>query len=527
MRLSKPGFRARWRNETGVFRMKNLADSVRRPGVIARSWARMLLGLVLLGGVRAADYFVSPAGSDAASGRSPGTAWRSVERVNRQFVDPGVEPGDRFLFHGGASFPGNLIVDRHAGGEADRPITFSSFGRGRAILLAGMGTGILVRDTPWISLSNLVLRAGRMNNGDGIRFDRARPATARIPGVRIQGCSLQGFAWHGIMVDAAQREHGFENVRIADCDASRNRHAGIMVYGGNPTGRSHHPHSDVEIRDCRAFGNPGDPAERGHHSGSGILMDGVDRGGIRGCVAWGNGEECRSERGGPVGIWAHASRRIVIEGCEAYDNRTAWRDGGGFDLDGGCEDAELRGNFAHDNAGPGFMVYTYAGAPYTDRNCRVTGNISWRDGRRGSGYAGLQVGAEEGCQIVGLEVTGNHVFAPEGALSAVRILGHRIQARIASNTVVASPHCVLISLGGFDHQLEFFENRYWRGDGRSVFLIDSQWPVASLDGWRPPSGDERRFRARDEAFGDPGFQPRLSRERFRDAARPRWPVLGR
>lgn len=442
-------------------------------------------------------------------------------------MDSGTQAGDRFLFRGGANFAGNLVVERLAGGEADQPVTFSSFGRGRATLAAGGGTGILVRDTPWITVSNLCIEAGRTNDGDGIRFDRSRTTTARMVGVRILGCSTRGFAWHGIMVDAAQREHGFKDVLIADCEASRNRHAGIMVYGGNPTGRSHHPHHDVEIRNCHAFENPGAPWEPGHHSGSGILVDGVDGGVIRACVAWGNGEECRSERGGPVGIWAHASRRVLIEGCESFGNRTAWRDGGGFDLDGGCEDSEMRGNFSHDNAGPGFLVYSYAGAPYADRNCRVTGNISWRDGRRGSGYAGLQLGAEDGCRIVGLEVTGNYIFAPEGAVAAVRIHGHRIEARIASNTVVASPHCVLLSLGGFDHQVELFRNRYWRADGRPVFLMDSAWPVTSLDAWRSPTGEERRFRAQDEEFLDPKLHPRLPAQRWRANSPPRWPLLRR
>lgn len=480
--------------------------------------------VALLSSVRAADYFVSPSGNDDDTGRTPGTAWRSVERVNRHLANLGAQHGDRFLFRAGASFSGNLLVDRLAGGNVDHPVTFSSYGHGRATLAAGGGSGILVRDTPWITLSNLVLQAGRTNDGDGIRFDRVRTTTERVVGIRILGCSARGFAWHGIMIDAAQREHGFENVLIADCETSHNRHAGIMVYGGNPTGRSHHPHHDVEIRNCRSSENSGDPSEPSHHSGSGILIDGVDGGGIRGCIAWGNGTECRSERGGPMGIWAHASHRILIEGCESFGNRTAWRDGGGFDLDGGCEDSEMRGNFSHDNDGPGFLVYTYSGAPYADRNCRVTGNISWGDGRRGSGYAGLQLGAEDGCRISGLTVIGNYIFAPKGAVAAVRIEGHHIEAQIASNTVVDSPHCVLVSLGGFDHQVEFFRNRYWRPGGRSVFLINSKWPVASLDAWRSPTGEERRFRAHDEEFVDPGFKPQLPTRRFSTTSLPRWSV---
>ena len=69
--------------------------------------------------VVASDYYVSSGGSDANSGTSLGDAFASISRVNT--LD--LEPGDRVLFEGGASFSGTLEVsdqDRGAaGGQED------------------------------------------------------------------------------------------------------------------------------------------------------------------------------------------------------------------------------------------------------------------------------------------------------------------------------------------------------------------------------------------------------------------------
>ncbi len=473
----------------------------------------------------AAVYFVSPQGNDNRSGESPAEAWKTVDRVNRHIQERGLRPGDAIRFRGGGRFPGHLVIDGSPGGTESGPILVSSYDSGRATLLPAGQTGILIRETPWVTVSNLNLEAGQGNDGDGIRCDRVRQGPTRIPGLTIRDCTITGFAWHGIMVDALQHTNGFERIRIEDCVTSRNRHAGIMIYGGNPTGRTGYPHSDLAVRRCLAADNPGDPDLLQHHSGSGIFVDGVDSGEVTDCVSAGNGAECRSERGGPVGIWAHASRRIVITRCESFGNQSLLRDGGGFDLDGGCEDSILRGNFSHDNHGPGFLVYTYHGAPYADRGCRILENISIHDGARGSGYAGVEVGAEDGCRISELEVARNTVIAPSGSVGAVRISGHNIQAVIRDNLVLAPEHGVLVTLSGFQHKLSFEGNRYWRTDGIPVFLVDAQWPVPSLELWRNSTGPETRFTARNEVFVNPKLKGNTGwSTRYRERT-PRWPDL--
>ena len=486
-------------------------------------WVLGLVGAWLC--VDAADFYVSPSGKDSNSGTSPKAPWRTLQRVNRHVADHRLSPGDGLFFEGGAIFDGGLRVEHAGGGTPQSPVRITSYGRGQATLRPGLESGLLIRETAWITVSRLNFTGASGNLGDGIRCDRDQEAPERVAGLVIQDCSVTGFGWHGIMVDASQRSMGFEDVTIERCLTSSNRYAGIMVYGGNPAGRRSRPHAGVRIEDCVAVGNPGDPDERKHHSGSGIFIDGVDTAVIRGCVAAGNGAACRNERGGPVGIWAHACRRVTIEGCESYGNQSCLRDGGGFDLDGGCEESSMVRNFSHHNHGPGFLVYTYSGAAYADRDCQVRENISWNDGAKSSGYAGIQLGAEDGGELTGLVVERNTVIAPVESVAALRVMGRSIQACIRGNLIVVPAHGTLVSISGLEHRVRFEENRYWRADGKPVFLVDLQWTLPALDAWHNDTGPDHRFVAVGEVFADPGLRLPKTPEFKSLRRRPSWPRL--
>ena len=80
-------------------------------------------------GVFAATWHVdSERGDDAATGTSPETAWRTLERVNRAKI----APGDKVLFRRGGLWRGSL---QPASGEAGRPVTYSWYGEGRKPIL--------------------------------------------------------------------------------------------------------------------------------------------------------------------------------------------------------------------------------------------------------------------------------------------------------------------------------------------------------------------------------------------------------
>lgn len=78
--------------------------------VPARAWAE--------------SYHVDPNGNDTAAGTAPGSAWKSVAKIN---ATP-LKPGDSVLFKRGGIWREALLVP--ASGMAQAPITFAAYGDG-------------------------------------------------------------------------------------------------------------------------------------------------------------------------------------------------------------------------------------------------------------------------------------------------------------------------------------------------------------------------------------------------------------
>lgn len=72
-------------------------------------------------------YYVSALGSDEADGRSPGTAWKTIKKVNET-----IEGGDEVRFRGGDTFYGRLLPK--SGVSPDRPTVYTSYGEGKPTL---------------------------------------------------------------------------------------------------------------------------------------------------------------------------------------------------------------------------------------------------------------------------------------------------------------------------------------------------------------------------------------------------------
>src|SRR4051812_5917934 len=99
--------------------------------VLAASFAALAVAAPAFAGTA---YYVSASGSDSAAGDAA-HPWRTVARVN----GAALAAGDTVLFEGGASFGGTL---QPAGsGAAGAPITFTSYGSGRANILGGISIG--------------------------------------------------------------------------------------------------------------------------------------------------------------------------------------------------------------------------------------------------------------------------------------------------------------------------------------------------------------------------------------------------
>ncbi len=92
------------------------------------------------------------AGQDAANGRRPDTAWRSLERANRA----ALRPGDSLLLLRGCRWPGPLDV--RWSGTRDAPITIGAYGDGPRPIIEDAFQDVLVTGD-WFVIQDIHVRA--------------------------------------------------------------------------------------------------------------------------------------------------------------------------------------------------------------------------------------------------------------------------------------------------------------------------------------------------------------------------------
>jgi hypothetical protein len=428
-----------------------------------------------------------------------------VARASKQ----ALQPGDRLLFRSGETFDGNLVVKTKGASSAVAPITVGTYGMGRAILRAGNGTGILVENSGGVVIRDLIVegRDRRTNRGSGISILNTLPGGKRLEHVRIDNVEARRFGKYGIAVGGWPQDNsqsGFCDVRIAGCRASDNAYVGIHVYGVHDFYAKTYAHHDVAVIDCVAHDNPGDPDYLDNHSGNGILLHDVDGGRIDGCAAFGNGGLCKARGGGPVGIWAWSSRKLIIQNCVSVRNRTGGKyDGGGFDFDGGVTESIMQYNYSGENDGAGYLVFDFGAAPFRLAHNVVRFNISENDGRK-NGYGGITVNSVG--QAVGrLHVLHNIVcVGPSDAKERPAALFiHKSQnCSVHNNLFIATGGCALADIGNDASGLRLQGNHYWSTDG--PFLVrHSGSEYRSLATWRERAGVERLDGKNVGSTGDP------------------------
>lgn len=454
-------------------------------------------------------YYVSPSGDDANDGTSPELAWRSIARANEQRL----EPGERLLFEGGESFEGTLTLDAEDEGTPAAPIVISSYGEGRATLLAGEARGVVIYNTAGVTLSRLdVVGAGRESNAeDGIVAYVDLPGDVKLEHIAIDDVTVTGFGKSGVVVGANEGNSGFRGVRITNTRSHGNAVSGITVYGAwseTPTG---YAMEDVYIGHCVVHDNSG-VAGLSHHTGNGIVIGGVDGGVIERSIAYDNGW-LNSAVGGPVGIWAWDSNDVVIQYNEAYGNGTdSTADGGGFDLDGGTTNSVLQYNYSHDNAGPGFLLAQYGGAPRPFANNVVRYNISQNDVRQNRyGAIHFWTASSEAADnpVRDVEVYGNTIFISAsttgGSPSALAFHSggtRTVDVRIHNNLFVTTDGVPLANIASGQEGLLVQNNAYWSSGG-DFRIVTSGATYTDLSSWRAATGHERRDGVATGVHADP------------------------
>ena len=428
-------------------------------------------------------YHFHPQGDDSAGDGSCERPFATLARIART----PVAPGDEILLAGGEHFAGPLVIAPGQGGSAVAPVVVRSWGEGRAIIEAdGETPGIILTNTEGVELRDLEVRGPGPEHSasEGIRLFCDLPGGLRLRHLRIEHVEVSGFARGGVVVGARHPSgSGFDDLMMNHVDCHDCGDAGIVTWGHVLPGALTTSHRRITLSHCRAWGNHGQPGKTDHHTGSGIVISGVEGALVELCEAYNNGRDNRSDQGGPVGIWCWHARGVVIQRCIAHHNRTASsKDGGGFDIDGGCEDCVLQANYSYANDGAGFMLAQYEGAAAYRRNT-IRFNISQNDGRR-NGYGGIHLrscGSNGGMQQC--RVHHNTVYvAPAGAepASAIHASGAGpIEVLIANNRLLVEGcplvDCALIT------GLVWRDNAAWAGAGGAVRWGEQGY--ASISDW--------------------------------------------
>ena len=406
-------------------------DRAWRP-VFLRLCAALIAALALASPAFATDYYISVNGNDGNNGTTPQTPWRSFARVNALTL----RASDRILLRGGETIDGGLSFNAADAGTAASPIEITSYGNGRSTIRTASGPAIYVLDASGYRISNLnIVSAGSVDSG--IVFYTATSGNVKRPFIRIESVDVAGFGKDGVEIGSWNGATGYRDVRLTGVTAHGNARTGIIFYAQVPN-----VHQDVYVGYSRAYDNPG-IASATSNTGNGIVFGGVNGGLIERSLAWSNGRLSRSS-GGPVGIWAYDSTRIVIQHNESFDNRTGGpADGGGFDFDQNVSDSLMQYNYSHGNDGSGYLIAHSLGGD-AHRGNTIRYNISENDGRK-NGYGAIEVWG----RVLDTEVHNNTVFlspATSGAPVAVRV--HNVSIESHDTARLRIRNNILYTIGG-------------------------------------------------------------------------------
>ena len=432
----------------------------------------------------AATYYVSATGNNSKSGTSISEAWASISKVN----STRFYPGDIILFEGGKTFSGNLYFDASDKGTATAPIVIGSYGKGWATISSAKSYGIYVYNTAGFKINRLKFQGagGTVSEMAGIYFYMAL-ANTRLDYVNIDSVEVYGFRDSGVLLGSGNQTSGYDNVRITRSKVHDNGNAGIFTYAQATLG-----HKNVYIGYNKVYNNAGIPSYTTTHTGNGIMISGIDGATIEYCEAYNNGKLNAWNGGGPVGVWAYKCNNLVIQNNESHHNRTGTtKDGGGFDIDGGCTNAVMQYNYSHDNDGAGYLLAQYQGAPVM-KNLTIRYNISENDGRKNSNAGILLWATNSNGGIQNADIYNNTIYlspASNGTPTAFFVSTGNLTNVKVRNNIIQTTGGLQAVRSLTNSGIRFEGNAYW-ASGSDLKIYWNGTIYATLEKWRDASQQE-------------------------------------
>jgi hypothetical protein len=290
---------------------------------------------------------------------------------------------------------------------------------------------------------------------------------------KIENITATGFQKSGVdLYDCCESE-------VEKVNASDNGFCGINIMG-SARNQSH----NINIRNCRAENNPGDPTNLENHSGNGILVGVSDSVTIDHCSATGNGWDMPRQGNGPVGIWTWESDHIIIQYCISYRNKTSKnaKDGGGFDLDGGVTNSLIQYCLSYENQGSGYGLFQYSGASAWSHNIvRYCVSINDAQTTGGAGSIFIWNGSNDANQLTDCMIYNNVIYNSSVPLISFEASSAHKNFIFCNNIFLGTDSPIR---GNFTDS-KFLGNDWWNTGGSYKFL---KFP--GLAEWAKETGQE-------------------------------------
>jgi hypothetical protein len=297
---------------------------------------------------QAATYYVNArSGADANDGRSPTSAWKTLNRVNHAHL----LPGDRVLFRSGDVWHGQLAPG--SSGSPGDPIVFSRYGKGALPLIAADGkaeNAVLLYNVQEIELRHLAIS----NHGEGVAVRRGVDIVLDNFGT-ARHIVVDDLYVHDVNGTEAKKDNGgivFQTLgrkvpsRFDDLEIERNivwkvDRSGIVGESANYKRTRWFASLNVVIADNYVDDVGG---------------DGIVPWATEGAVVDGNIARRCNQRSKQynAGIWEWSADDTFFTMNEAFETKGT-RDGEGFDADFNSRGTRFFRNFSHNNDG-GFML---------------------------------------------------------------------------------------------------------------------------------------------------------------------------
>jgi Right handed beta helix region len=309
-------------------------------------------------------YYVSSAGDDSHSGQSQKSAWKTLDRVNRD----AFQPGDAIFFRAGDAWNGQLHPS--GSGAPGKPIRLDRFGKGPLpVINLGDISGAAVRLTnqEWWEIRNLEVTSGAP----------PEPGKGR-QGIVALAEGRGGFARHIVIADCYI--HDLWGQLGGDGNLTGYNSAAIFVGpamgGGGGRGNAGGASADyilVQSNRIERVDRCGIIVLRAHTNivvrgnfmenlgGDGIFVSGCQHGLIEGniamrtCMQTGDTNIALTNRYNPhsAAMWLQNCNDTIMQFNEVYDTgrQKGNGDGEAYDFDFNCTNCICQYNYSRNNHG--------------------------------------------------------------------------------------------------------------------------------------------------------------------------------